>query len=332
MKNTKGDGAALTIGSVVPITNNAANIGEAYASYANIVWPQMTQKIVYPTCGCELSGIAPLPIDCPTHGAQISAKTEKGKISVAIILDESSSMGNCKRETISGYNEYIERLNADGNEYLVTLSKFDAFEPDPTCRVIYKETPVDKVPRLDALTYTPRGSTPLYDAVGITVVAMGDGPEDKLVIILTDGEENASKEWKAQAVKDLIKDREKTGKWTFVFLGANQDAWATGAAMGMHSGNTQSYSVGNTQQVFSNLASATAMRSFNSIGGQSATMNYFADAGVEDVNAWIQPNVITNAASVLGSAGGTKRASNLTPQQLSDIAKKASNSRKNIKK
>ena len=93
--------------------------------------------------------------------------------------------------------------------------------------------------RLSALgEFVPRGNTPLYDAIGMLVeradrhVAAGGDDADQLVVIFTDGQENASHQWTRRRVFDAVNERRTRG-WTFVFMGANQDAYASGESMSM---------------------------------------------------------------------------------------------------
>jgi hypothetical protein len=95
--------------------------------------------------------------------------------------------------------------------------------------------------------FQPRGLTPLYDAIGTLldraearVARAGTDPADQLVVVMTDGAENASRKWAPDAIFDRIAGLRQSG-WTFVFLGANQDSYVTGAAMGVGAGNTSNY-------------------------------------------------------------------------------------------
>jgi hypothetical protein len=104
--------------------------------------------------------------------------------------------------------------------------------------------PLPKVKKLDDKSYVPGGNTALNDAIGITVRKVeADKPRvDKVItVIMTDGEENSSREWTLDAVKALIEQKEKEGVWTFVFLGAAPDAWAQGMSYGIPSANVAKY-------------------------------------------------------------------------------------------
>jgi hypothetical protein len=107
--------------------------------------------------------------------------------------------------------------------------------------------------------YAPANLTPLYDAIGRTVRALEakvqDG-ENALVVIQTDGQENCSQEYTREAIFSLIDEKKKAG-WTFAFLGADQDAWLAGRAMGLDRGNVMSYKSAETQAAFRSVATAT---------------------------------------------------------------------------
>ena len=116
-----------------------------------------------------------------------------------------------------------------------TLVQFDGADPHETMIDSQLMTEV----RLSELgEFLPRGNTPLYDAIGMLVeradrhVAAGGDDADQLVVIFTDGQENASQRWTRRRVFDAVNERRTRG-WTFVFMGANQDAYATGESMSM---------------------------------------------------------------------------------------------------
>jgi hypothetical protein len=99
----------------------------------------------------------------------------------------------------------------------------------------------------------PRGSTALYDAIGISVTEFGRTleampeharPETVQVIVVTDGHENASVEWRASAIKDLVTKQKDEYQWDFVFLGANQDAVLSGVDLGFDAGSSMSFMPG----------------------------------------------------------------------------------------
>ena len=128
--------------------------------------------------------------------AKPTKKTSKPKPStksVSYILDETGSMMGFKTQTISGFNEYIKTLKADKLvKYKMTLTRFNS----NSISIDYLDKPIADVPELTSDTYRPRDLTPLYDAIGKTITdieskkAVG---KDILFVIMTDGQENASK-------------------------------------------------------------------------------------------------------------------------------------------
>ncbi len=152
----------------------------------------------------------------------------KNKTDITIILDRSGSMEVIKRATITGFNSFIkEQRNTDGKIRL-SLVQFDH-----EYKKVYEGVDIEAVPLLNSETYEPRGTTALLDAIGRTIVStkerhsrMYDGKKDPRVIfvIITDGHENASTEYRREYIMKKIRKAEDKDNWQFVYLGANQDA------------------------------------------------------------------------------------------------------------
>ena len=160
------------------------------------------------------------------------ARKKKPVLNVSFLLDMTGSMGSVKDATISGFNEYIGSLKARGDDIRFTLTLFNS----NAIKTLYKGATLSGVKPLDAKTYKPDNTTPLYDAVVQTVSAtqksLSGAEQDVLFVVMTDGEENASTQYNRQKVFDLIKKKEAEG-WTFAFLGANQEPWQVGASIGV---------------------------------------------------------------------------------------------------
>lgn len=166
---------------------------------------------------------------------------EKQKVEhVAIILDQSGSMESIKVPTLTGVNEQIQTLrkNSDGIQTFVTLTKFS-----DTVDITYFDRNINDVQELTKDDYIPGGITAMLDAVGLTINRMkndiNEGIDDVsyLLVIVSDGMENASKEYTWQQVKDLIKQCELDNKWTITYMGANQDLWEVSNDLGINSNN-----------------------------------------------------------------------------------------------
>ena len=158
-------------------------------------------------------------------------------------------MDEVRGDVIDGFNGFVSRLEAEPGKCLMTLALFDGTR---LLETVFSTTPADRMPDLGWNDYRPDGGTPFYDALGILIeqadsrVAqlMVDGmpPEDQLVVILTDGLENESYRFSQRDIRGLVQERQSKG-WTFAFLGANQDAYAEGAKIGLVGGNVQNFDV-----------------------------------------------------------------------------------------
>ena len=156
-----------------------------------------------------------------------------------IILDESGSMSTVRDETISGCNETlisIRNLQKDQPDVRQFVSVF-CFDSSHS-RYIFHDTPIDEVRDMTREDYSPSACTPLYDAIGYTVLQLFrkiDRQEAKgNVTIITDGYENASRKWRLPLVQELIATLKKKG-WVFSFIGANIDVESTANSLGVDS-------------------------------------------------------------------------------------------------
>lgn len=145
-----------------------------------------------------------------------------------VILDKSGSMECIRKEAVNGYNETLGTIKAAQlkhltQEHFVSLAAFCGCGID----MIYDKTPIAEAEKLTLKQYDPCCCTPLFDAIGKTIKQLKKDIEKiedaaVLVTIITDGEENASKEWTGPAVKALIENGKEDG-WMFSFIGAGED-------------------------------------------------------------------------------------------------------------
>lgn len=182
---------------------------------------------------------------------------------IAVLLDRSGSMGVVKEETISGFNYFLKEQQAAGDNATLTLVQFDSESTD----VVHESRPVRDVPGLNPDTYQPRGSTPLLDALGQTINSTGKTlaaiPEakrpDKVVfVVITDGEENASHQFTKARVKEMIDHQTGKYNWQFVYLGANQDAFAEAGAVGISMAMAANYAPDRMQVAFEGTSANVA--------------------------------------------------------------------------
>lgn len=193
-------------------------------------------------------------------------KGSTGVTHIGIVQDRSSSMSNLAESTIEGFNEYLSGLRKGVEDdsrldYRLTLVQFD--HEVITC---YEDRKLDEVQNLNSSTYMVRGTTALYDGIGQTIrqienYVKNDNGDDAIIVIMTDGHENASRTFNKGQIKEMIAAKEKQD-WQFVFMGAGIDAMAEGAGIGLQRGQTFSYAAtgGATMDSFTSLSGATNLR------------------------------------------------------------------------
>ena len=154
---------------------------------------------------------------------------------LSIILDRSGSMATIKSDVEGGFDTFVADQRKEAKKKTtLTLVQFDS----EAIETVYERKPLADVPNL---LLEPRGMTPLLDAVGSTIAKARETHSKKtLVVIITDGMENASHEYKKDAVKALIEDARKKG-WEFIYLGANVDAFAEAGQIGISAFAAASY-------------------------------------------------------------------------------------------
>jgi hypothetical protein len=199
---------------------------------------------------------------------------------VILILDETGSMQDCKGAAIAGVNEYLKTLRQMPTPVRFTMTLFNSGKLEER----HRNESVGQVPELTDQTYQPIAATPLYDAIGrtLTTADQNASPESrKLFVILTDGLENASREYTRDGIARLVKDHEAKG-WTFVYLGADHDAWAAGGDLGIAGDNTVQFSKRDTGQAFDRLSEATA--SFLRTQPDEQTQGFWKNEGAPSGN------------------------------------------------
>ena len=176
---------------------------------------------------------APIPTD-----RVATTLTGDDVLHVIFVLDRSGSMSGKEADVIGGFNSFVDGLRAKPEGAVgVSYVRFDN-----EIELVWNDVPLDGVARMTAQDYQPRGSTALLDAVGMTVTSVVEDPAHAYhVITHTDGHENASREWTAERLRDLIKQYEAKGNWTFSFFGEGIDAWGQAGQYGFAPASTMSY-------------------------------------------------------------------------------------------
>ena len=163
---------------------------------------------------------------------------ESKHLKIVFIIDESGSMQGSNSDVIGGFNSFIEKQKTDNpGKITVSLYKFNNL----VTRVINNK-PAAKVRNLTNEDYTPSGFTALYDAIGqaihetdkqLSAQPEKQRPDKIMIVIITDGQENASKEFSATAIKSSISTHEELLNWSFIFLGSGLDNFQDAESMGI---------------------------------------------------------------------------------------------------
>jgi hypothetical protein len=190
---------------------------------------------------------------------------KKDSAYVAVVLDRSGSMQSVKQATIDGFNEFLNQQKAIPGECRLLLAQFDdVYE-------IVLDKPLTEVPALNDSTFVPCNMTALFDAMGKTINDLGrkleatpeaNRPDRVLLVTITDGHENSSKEFTQKDIKRMVEEQTNKYQWDFVFIGANQDAVLTAAGFGIRADaaltyNANASSVRGMTASLSNYARAT---------------------------------------------------------------------------
>jgi len=152
---------------------------------------------------------------------------------IICIVDRSGSMTPIKKDAIGGFNEFIKAQKNEAGTANITTVLFDH-----EYSVVHNNVDIQKVELLNDRTYIPRGMTALYDAIGKAINTVHgrmsenyEEPSKVICAILTDGEENDSKEYSQAGIKKLIKEMTEAHGWEFAYLGANQDSFAVAESL-----------------------------------------------------------------------------------------------------
>lgn len=251
------------------------------------------------------------------------------KREVIFVIDGSGSMATKATDVRGGFNTYVEELKKDPNakDYTISATVFNT-----GVFPLFKQRSLEEVPLLTEQNYMPGGGTALYDAIADTVDKIKDtkinfcgtcgkkrGKEPEfcatcgekltngggsafIVIIMTDGEENSSQRFRKHHIVNKIQGKEKLGNWSFVYMGANQDAMLEGSAIGIQQGNAISYDTSYTKSYYSRLAASTTnnFQTFASTGSSStagAGSSFTASSGQD----WSPEGVVTPTVTGVGS-------------------------------
>jgi len=185
---------------------------------------------------------------------------------IACVIDRSGSMNSIRSDAIGGFNSFLKSQQEEPGEARVTLVLFDH-----EYQVTYENTEINNVPPLDNSTYEPRGTTALLDAIGRTIDDVGtrlgntaeeNRPGQVIVAILTDGLENASRQYSRKQIFDKITHQREKYNWEFVFLAANQDAISAARELAIDAADAEMFTAdeAGAAQAFAAMDSRVAMK------------------------------------------------------------------------
>lgn len=194
--------------------------------------------------------------------------SNKNKTLIIALLDKSGSMGSLRESTITGFNSFIKEQKTLDGEANVTLALFDTSSIE-----IYKNKDLRDVNPLVWEDYRPGGGTALYDALGDIIDSTGselaslkedERPNNVIVLIITDGEDNESRRFRPAQIKEKITHQESKYSWKFIFLGANIDVEKAATSIGINAFATYSADVTGTKNAY--LSAGAATKSMRSVG------------------------------------------------------------------
>ena len=220
------------------------------------------------------------------------------KTRIAILLDSSGSMASISREAVDMFNEQVRAIRKGAAEVdtRVSLVTFASEANAP----LFFNTDVANLKELDYNQYSPNGGTAMYDAIGNTIEALTALPEANeentsfLMVIISDGQENSSKKYSASAIAERVKSLQDGKRWTFSYLGANQDLTKVSQQLGFHQGNMMSFNAN------------SAGVGVASVANSGSTANYMASRslGVQGLTNFYDPNSQGGAGSGGKGTGG----------------------------
>ena len=209
---------------------------------------------------CDVSSVSPrLGLSEEAQKMTDAASSGSNTSYVVCIVDRSGSMRSMGNAVKTGFNEFLHEQKAFPGDCMATVVRFDH-----EVEVVHHGVNLSDIKDATEATFQPRGRTALHDAIGETISmvqsklsTMASKPSRVMVLVLTDGEENASSKHSSAEIMKAIGHCEKKLNWTFVFVGANQDAIATGTKIGFSAQSCLSYTSDITHQrrTWSNISS-----------------------------------------------------------------------------
>lgn len=202
-------------------------------------------------------------------------------VDITIVLDRSGSMGSIAADVVGGFNNFIDEQKREPGLLRVSMTQFNTYYD-----IVYNGVPVQEVRPLE---FHPFGNTALLDAIGRSINETGrrlaamdehDRPRKVIFVIMTDGQENSSREFTKAKIKEMINHQTDKYGWTFVFMGAKQDSFHEAGGLGFRAGSTINYA-DNAQGVkaaYMGMSSKLSAVRCKSAGSEQLTSGQFYNA------------------------------------------------------
>lgn len=211
---------------------------------------------------------------------------KKHQVHNLIILDESGSMESIKNSIIQGFNELVQTIKGIENkfqdqEHFISFISFNGLGQ----KLLHFIDPVGKLKQIDDKSYLPDASTPLYDAMGfgmnkLNQVLQNQTDYNVLVTVLTDGEENASREFSGNDIKKLV-EKLKQNRWTFTYIGTDHDVEKMAASLSIDNAMKFTKDERGIEEMFLKDRKSRVNYSEKIHSKMDTASNYFEDVGDE---------------------------------------------------
>ena len=218
---------------------------------------------------------------------EITSTPTNERTHIICILDRSGSMAGIMSDSIGGFNTFLKQQKELPDEATITVAIFD-----DKYELLYDNVDIKKAEELSGKVWFPRGTTALYDAIGKTINTdraklrtLGkEAPSKVLVVVVTDGFENASREYNRERIKTLIKECENDD-WNFIYLAANQNAFDVGQSFGISYANTHTYTANSVGVAGMSMTMNNASTLYRTMSSTSDNFKTASKSLINDPNA-----------------------------------------------
>lgn len=189
---------------------------------------------------------------------------------IVVVMDKSGSMGVRQNDAIGGFNSFLEDQKKEPGEANMTLVLFDT-----TYNIPISGKPIKDVQPLTHETYRPGGNTALNDALARAIIETGkrlddmpeaDRPDKVICVVITDGEENSSKEHTKAQVQEMVKHQEEKYDWAFMYLGTGVDAFNEAMQLGIQKNMAANFAGGSIGTRSAYVGTSEAVKGYRSGG------------------------------------------------------------------